>query len=199
MRAARGTAVAASVFAIALLVGVAAFVGSAASSAELGSRAALGDSAGAAVTLPLVTRVPRTPALARPASATAQSGDENDPSGAYLSWLDRTLISVDDATWMLLELVMTPDHDASWSMQVTGTVSVWTSAYHNAMSRQPPLVYTRQHAAVVQGFSQYNVAAAVVLQGANEGNERLVASGIDQAFAGRTAVSQALAAMRSGG
>lgn len=156
-------------------------------------------SAGAPLALPPVTRVPRTPVLARPASPIGRFVQATDPRTAYLLWLDRTLNSVDDAMAALLDLVEAPDRDTGWALQVTGEVSVWNSAYHNSMAIDPPTELATQHKSVVDGFSQYNQAAGQILQGANDGDDHLVEVGINRAFDGRSEVARARAAMDGGG
>jgi len=114
-----------------------------------------------------------------------------DPVGDYLDWLQRTMISVDEATSTLLDLEHAPVHDAAWNMQVTGAVSVWTSAYHNAMAEQPPSSLAATHVVIVKAFSQFNGAASTVLQAASDGDDDLLATGIDEALAGGRALTAA--------
>jgi hypothetical protein len=144
------------------------------------------------VDLPVVTRVPRTPAALQSVSVVTR---RTDVIGEYLSWLDRTIISVDNAMANLQNLAMTEVRGPTWQLQVTGEVTVWTSAYHNAMSVDPPASLVTQHVAVVEGFSEYNRAARQVLQGATDDNDNLVASGINEAYGGRLIVGRARAAM----
>ncbi|HEX5417875.1 MAG TPA: hypothetical protein VFZ25_19630 [Chloroflexota bacterium] len=117
---------------------------------------------------------------------------------AYVAWSADLVARVDDASATVEDVVSSDEYDPTMDprKETAKAVEVWTQAYCAARAYHPPTDFQSRHAQLVGGLRDYDVAAAMIVDGVNRNDHKLVDSGMIQEEQGRAAVHQALAEIR---